>query len=166
MRPSTDTRDSGSCFRQQPGQMCFWSRSRVFTGVCICVFSTITRNIRRRRGEKVVINVPSKCGWNRGVVMVTFFVLPKPPMQTRPDNRDGILFPGIVYTHHNWPIIWLVKPVFQRTPPGEGHGRCLSTMLISRVAAAHVPNNVKQNKFKKKRAEASLCSGGKNQPRI
>lgn len=35
--------------------------------VCVsvfCFFSTLTRNIRHRRGEKVVINVPSKLEWN------------------------------------------------------------------------------------------------------
>lgn len=37
----------------------------VCTCDCVCVvhFSTLTRNIRHRRGEKVVINVPSKFGW-------------------------------------------------------------------------------------------------------
>lgn len=40
--------------------------------VCICIFSNITRNIRHRRGEKVVINVPSKFGTNYSVVVVRF----------------------------------------------------------------------------------------------
>lgn len=32
----------------------------------ILCYSTLTRNIRHRRGEKVVINVPSECGPEEG----------------------------------------------------------------------------------------------------
>lgn len=37
-------------------EVCMYMASRG----CVCFFSTLTRNIRHRRGEKVVINVPSK----------------------------------------------------------------------------------------------------------
>lgn len=118
MKLSTNTQDSGRVAVST--QMCFSSMKCVcvFMGVCVCIFSNLTRNIRQRRGEKVVINVPSKSSWRfRAVITV-----------------QGCCYVITLLNLLNESLKW--------TQPEEVCSYCLEKMLISFEAVADVCKNI------------------------